>query len=245
MGTTGFPTLFSIMTTLGLVLSACEESSLDQRIAVLSPIAFGVGDWQGTSQPRRASSQGAWREQVTVQWQFSDSRTSLRFQFHSGRLLEQLELFSDDHGMQPELRLREQENSLLLVAASSPDNSTAAADPEANTWMFQTPDDASRHRRVTIRRLRAIRLLILVEQRAAANAPWRRMTEYGLTRQGFSLAAGTARKQECIITGGRGTITVIYAGESYPVCCDGCRKIFRSDPAIAIARWRRKLESEK
>lgn len=57
MGPAVSATLFGIITTLGLALSACEESSLDQRIAVLSPIAFGVGDWQGTSQPRRASAQ--------------------------------------------------------------------------------------------------------------------------------------------------------------------------------------------
>ena len=56
----------------------------------------------------------------------------------------------------------------------------------------------------------------------------RRLAEVQLTKEGASLAG--AKKNECVITGGLGTIAVSYNGKTYYVCCSGCRDEFNANP---------------
>jgi hypothetical protein len=49
--------------------------------------------------------------------------------------------------------------------------------------------------------------------------------QVGASKEGESLGAA-AKKNECIVTGGLGTIPVTYMGETFYVCCTGCRDAF-------------------
>jgi hypothetical protein len=42
--------------------------------------------------------------------------------------------------------------------------------------------------------------------------------------------------RECIISQGLGTIVVMYKGQSFYVCCSGCKDAFEDDPELWIAR---------
>jgi YHS domain-containing protein len=42
--------------------------------------------------------------------------------------------------------------------------------------------------------------------------------------------AGSAKKPECIVTGGAATIQVSYQGKTFYVCCTGCRDAFNENP---------------
>ena len=59
------------------------------------------------------------------------------------------------------------------------------------------------------------------------------------SKEGESLGA-TAKKNECIITGGLGTIAVTYMGETFYVCCSGCRDAFNENPAKFVKEYREK-----
>ena len=48
-------------------------------------------------------------------------------------------------------------------------------------------------------------------------------------KDGESLAKAT-KKPECIVTGGSATIAVSYMGQTYHVCCTGCRDEFNANP---------------
>ncbi|MEZ5952658.1 MAG: YHS domain-containing protein, partial [Planctomycetaceae bacterium] len=57
-------------------------------------------------------------------------------------------------------------------------------------------------------------------------------------REGTSLALideGYGEKT-CIISGGLGTMTVSHKGQTYYVCCTGCKAAFEDDPERWIAR---------
>ncbi len=60
--------------------------------------------------------------------------------------------------------------------------------------------------------------------------------QVALTREGESLGAA-ARKVECVVTGGLGTIPVSYKGQTYYVCCSGCRDAFNEDPERYIKEY--------
>lgn len=49
-------------------------------------------------------------------------------------------------------------------------------------------------------------------------------------KDGESLGGAGGKKNECIVTGGLGTISVSYMGKTYFVCCSGCKEEFDANP---------------
>jgi YHS domain-containing protein len=56
--------------------------------------------------------------------------------------------------------------------------------------------------------------------------------DVGLTKEGESFAAGStvAARAVCIVTGSAASMTVSYQGQTYPICCTGCRDEFNDNP---------------
>ena len=59
------------------------------------------------------------------------------------------------------------------------------------------------------------------------------------SKVGESLGA-TEKKQECVVSGGVGTMTVSYKGETFYVCCSGCRDEFNANPEKYVKEWKAK-----
>lgn len=68
----------------------------------------------------------------------------------------------------------------------------------------------------------------------------------GYTREGvtFGVEAG-GKKPECVVTGGLGTMQVSYMGQTYYVCCTGCRDAFNAEPAKIVAEYLKKKKGGK
>ena len=56
-------------------------------------------------------------------------------------------------------------------------------------------------------------------------------------REGESLATAK-KKNECVVSGGLGTIAVSFKGETFYVCCTGCRDAFNENPQKYIDEFR-------
>ncbi len=54
-----------------------------------------------------------------------------------------------------------------------------------------------------------------------------------------------AKKQECVVTGGLGTIAVTYNNNTYYVCCSGCRDAFNENPAKIIAEYEKRKKKKQ
>ena len=52
------------------------------------------------------------------------------------------------------------------------------------------------------------------------------MYQVGATKEGVPFAGGDG-KPECVVSGGLGTMPVMYKGKTYYVCCSGCRDAFK------------------
>jgi len=68
--------------------------------------------------------------------------------------------------------------------------------------------------------------------RTAFNQKW----SIGYTKEGESFGT-SAKKTECCVTGGLGTMAVTYNGATYYVCCSGCRDAFNENPAKIIKEY--------
>jgi hypothetical protein len=55
-------------------------------------------------------------------------------------------------------------------------------------------------------------------------------------KEGESLGA-KEKKNECVVSGGVGTMAVSYKGTTYYVCCSGCKDAFMENPEKYIKEY--------
>jgi hypothetical protein len=71
----------------------------------------------------------------------------------------------------------------------------------------------------------------------------RRLVEVGLSKDGAAFAGG--KKNECVVTGGLGTMAVSYNGKTYYVCCSGCADEFKLNPKKYVDEFEKRKKEEK
>src|SRR5205823_11326518 len=71
-----------------------------------------------------------------------------------------------------------------------------------------------------------------------------KLYQVGCTKEGEDFATGDG-KPECIVSGGLGRMTVMYKGQSYPVCCSGCAEAFKDETEKYIKEWEAKKKNKK
>lgn len=207
----------------------------------LMPFQDLVGGWIGTGQPKRNSTSGAWREKAEWRWKFSGEQVALEYAVEEGKLLKSA-LVSFDPKTKS-LRLKTIEPGAMKDQTIERE---FVGESTGNKLVFDTPaKEGAEGRRITITRLNEKRTLVLFEQKGAGQTFFNRIAEVGYTREGTRLAESDQTGPECVVTGGAGTIKVSYKGETYWVCCTGCRDAFNDDPEGVLADYRKKLEERK
>lgn len=207
----------------------------------LTPFQDLVGGWNGTGQPKRNSAAGAWREKAEWRWKFSGEQVSLEYAVEEGKLLKSALLSFDPKAKAFRLK--------TVELGSTKDQTVEreyVGELNGNKLIFDTPaKEGAEGRRITVTRLNEKRTLVLFEQKGAGQNFYNRIAEVGYTREGTRLAESDQTGPECVVTGGAGTIKVTYKGETYWVCCTGCRDAFNDDPEGVLADYRKKLEERK
>ena len=207
----------------------------------LSPFQDLVGGWVGTGQPKRNSTTGAWREKAEWRWKFSGEQAALEYAVEEGKLLKSAQFSFDPKSKAFRLKTVE-----LGMAKDQTIEREYVGEQNGNKLIFDTPPkEGAEGRRITITRLNEKRTLVLFEQKGAGQNFFNRIAEVGYTREGTRLAESDQTGPECVVTGGAGTIKVSYKGETYWVCCTGCRDAFNDDPEGVLADYRKKLEERK
>lgn len=207
----------------------------------LTPFQDLVGGWIGTGQPKRNSAAGAWREKAEWRWKFSGDQVSLECAVEDGKLLKSALLSFEPKSKGFQLKTIEPG-----VAKDQTVERDYVGASNGNKLIFDTPaKEGVEGRRITITRLNEKRTLVLFEQKGAGQNFFNRIAEVGYTREGTRLAESDQTGLECVVTGGAGTIKVSYKGETYWVCCTGCRDAFNDDPEGVLADYRKKVEERK
>jgi YHS domain-containing protein len=227
--------------SVGLALAdekpAAAPDIVAAKKAALAPFNSRIGKWNGVGQPRRASNQGAWQEKAEWIWDFSGHDVAVRIDVADGKLAKTLRL-----GFDPATK---QYVGTLIPTEGAEE--TYRGKFETADKLALTAIDGDEVRQISITLLNEKRTLILFEKKLATASSFNRVAEVGYTRDGARLATSASSGPECIVTGGTGTIEVKYKGQTYYVCCTGCKQAFQDDPEgiIAEAAERRKREREK
>jgi len=218
-----------VIAGIGLAIAG-DAAPVDQQavIAQLQPQQFLIGRWRGVGQVRRGSSQGAWQEKVEAIWELSKDRTGIRWTAADGKLWKSALLTAGTDAQSVVLRV------------SLPDDTIrdyrGRRDGE-RLVLESDPDGQQDVHRVTWTQLGDNRLTVLFERRGINQSFFQRVAEVGYQREGTRLAAVDGNGPECVVTGGLGTIAVSFEGQTYYVCCTGCRDAFNDDPKGILAAW--------
>jgi YHS domain-containing protein len=191
-----------------------------------------IGGWRGVGQPRRGSAAGSWQETASWVWDFSQPAPAIRYEVSDGKLLKEARLTFDPSA------------GLFHAAVTLADGTTrdyAGKLADDRLLLESQPDAKHEVYRITVTRLNEKRTVVLFEKkRAAAHTP-SRVAEVGYTREGTRLAVEGADGPECVVTGGKGTIQVSYKGQTYYVCCSGCKQAFHENPEKILAEYRARV----
>lgn len=219
---------------LGLVLGTqpwglaeSPQLPLQANTSALQPFQVLVGTWRGVGQVRRGSQQGAWQEQAEVRWEFG-ALVGMKWSITHGKFWKSALLYPGDPGSPLRLRVVLPDDAVLNLRGRV----------EGNRTVFESPPETQpTQHRITWLILNDNRFTVLFERRMASQSFYQRVGEVSYQREGTRLEATAASAPECVVTGGRGTFTVSYKGQTYYVCCTGCREAFETDPQGILTAW--------
>ncbi len=189
----------------------------------LQPFNEIIGRWKGTGIPagsQEEAEKGFWMETVSWSWKFHDRDAWLTVDFDGGK-----------HFVKGALRYQPGKKQYQLTIQTVDKETLTFAGPLRERRLILKREDAATRetQQLVIRLLHADRFLYTYAVRPPGRTVFRKVYQVGATREGVAFAGGDTRPK-CIVSGGLGTIPVVYQGKTYYVCCSGCRDEFRENP---------------
>ncbi|MFT5525960.1 MAG: YHS domain-containing protein [Pirellulaceae bacterium] len=222
-----------------LLLGADHANKAPQSKEQLQQLQEFVGQWRGVGQLRRGSTQGAWQEKSEWKWSFGKEETALVFESEDGKYFQAGKLRAGD---------KANEYSLTVTTADEKEveyNGKLGEDGALTLTLDQPPKDYTGPTSVAIRQFAKGARLVVQLHKSSPTGRAISMGTIGYTKIGSNFGKGLSYV-ECVVTGGKGTIPVVYMGKTYYVCCGGCRDYFNDDPKLALEEYyERKAEEKK
>ena len=211
-----------------------EHAAQQDRLAKIQQL---VGAWRGVGQPQRASTKDSWLEEADWAWSFEDG-PALVAKLPKAKYFRELKITAGKESGKFALAATPAGGGEAITYAGALDDEqrlVVALDkpleelPQRMTFRFVAGGD---------------RLLVLLEKKSPTSDQFVRLAEVGFTRQGSGFGQG-ASQRECVVTGGLGTIEVMHNGQTYYVCCTGCRDYFNEKPDEILKEYAARKAAEK
>lgn len=229
-GRRAVPVSLLLWVVLSIHLSGQAEDPqppVQADLSALQPLQVVVGSWRGVGQVRRGSPHGAWQEQAEGRWEFG-AQASMKWTVTHGKFWKSALFYPGGPESPLHLRVELPDESILdLCGRFTGNRLVLESDPETQPTQY----------RLTWLILNDNRFTVLFERRMASQSFYQRVGEVSFQREGTRLEAVEANAPECVVTGGRGTIAISYKGQTYYVCCTGCREAFEKDPQGILLTW--------
>jgi hypothetical protein len=197
-----------------------------------------IGSWRGTGIPegtRDEKQKGFWTETVKWDWQFKDDDSWLRIVVEKGKYFTRGELRYLPEKKVYQLALETTDRVNLLFTGELKDG---------RLTLDRTDDKSGEAQRLVLTLLHANRYLCRYEVKAADKNDYTKKYQVGCTKEGEDFATGDG-KPECVVSGGLGTMPVNYKGQTYYVCCGGCRDAFKENPEKYIKEYEERKAKKK
>lgn len=197
-----------------------------------------IGSWRGTGEPngtREEKRRNFWQEKIAWEWQFKKNDVYLRAHIDKGKYLRTAEL-----------RYLPEKDRYQLTA-TTPDRETLVFEgtlDKKRLTLERKDDKKNETQRLIINLLHFNRYLYSYEVKPAERTSFKQVYNVGATKEGVAFA-GEDDAPECVVSGGLGTMPVVYKGKTYYVCCSGCRDAFNDEPEKYIKEYEARRKAKK
>ena len=219
-------TLLAPAVLIGLMVATASSADKSEASKeALKALNEFVGQWKGTGENKAARAD--WKESAAWSWDLKGVEPALTVRFTGsktfteGRLTYQpdkkkYQFVAKDVDKKEQTFQGEIKAKKLVLTRDDPETK------DKTTVELSTNNDGAR-----------LVYTVAVQRKGVGIA--RRVADVGLSKEGASLAGG--KKNECIVTGGLGTMAVTYGGKTYYVCCSGCRDEFNANPKKYVEEY--------
>ncbi len=223
---------------LANLVGADEKPATKTPKEGLQPFNELIGSWRGTGTPegtREEKEKGFWQETITWEWQFKNDDCWLRLVFDKGKYFTRGELRYLPDKDKFELTLETTDKTSLTFNGELKDS---------RLTLDRTDEKGGETQRLVFSLLHSNRHLYRYDVKPADKGDFKRKYLVGCTKEGEEFASGDG-KPECVVSGGLGTIQVTYKGQTYYVCCTGCRDAFKDNPEKYIKEFEARKAKKK
>jgi hypothetical protein len=219
--------LFLLLGTLALGADAPARRSPKEGLQAFNDL---IGPWRGNGEPngtREEKQRGFWQEKIAWEWQFKGEDVFLRAAIDKGK-----------HFTAAELRyLPDKDRYQLKARTPSKETLVFEGTRDKKRLTLERKDDKKNEtQRLVVTVLHFNRYLYRYEVKPEGRSTFTQVYQVGATKEGVDFAS-TDDGPECVVSGGLGTMPVMYKGKTYYVCCSGCRDAFNDEPEKYIKEY--------
>ncbi|HEY7313445.1 MAG TPA: YHS domain-containing protein [Gemmataceae bacterium] len=236
-----FVALGFLLGVIGLVVPALAANSDEKTAAkdALKELQEFIGGWKGNGgpdKPRPGPRDTVWSETVSWSWRFKGDDAWMSMNVKDGKLFKSGELrFLPDKKVYQLTATDQKDKKLVFEGKLKSEVLTLErVDPDSKEVQQIKMNTAAEGDRFVYR----------VAHKGKDSTIWKKDYMIGCTREGVSLGK-VDKKNECIVSGGLGTMPISYKGETYYVCCSGCADAFKENPEKYINEYKAKKAGKK
>jgi hypothetical protein len=212
---------------------AADDEAKEARMEALRELNDFIGEWKGSGEPEKAkpASSELWSESLTWTWRFKSDDAWLNLQIKNGKLFKSgdLRYLVDKKVYQLELVDKKDNKEVFQGELKDGFLTLLREDPktkETQRVVMNTAGDG-------------VRFIYNVAHKPANRTTYSKDFKVASNKEGESLGA-KAKKNECVVSGGLGTIPVSFKGEMFYVCCSGCKDAFNENPEKYVKEFKAK-----
>src|SRR5947208_11422433 len=218
-----------------LVLGAGTLRAEDDPKEALKALQDFIGGWKGNGGPVKAkpASSELWSETIEWGWNFKSAEPMLVLKVEKGKRIKEGQLRYSKDKKAYELTLVDPKGGKRVFEGQFKDNylRLERTDPDTKEVQKITMNNAAE----------GVRFIYLYERKPEGKTLFIKDYQVSATKLGESLGK-TEKKNECVVSGGTGTMAVTFKGETFYVCCSGCRDEFFANPEKYIKEFKAKKD---
>lgn len=208
-----------------LSFAADEKLTAEEKAKAkkaLQDVGDFVGMWKGNGESKSGGKNTLWKESIGWSWKFNKE----------GESWIALEIEGNKYFSKGDLHYLPKDKKFQFTAKDKDGKEQVFTGTYAKqSLLLERKDDKSGdiYKLKMNTAAEGIRFLMTYEVQKGGKGLADTVYKVAANKEGESFAGG-GKKNECIVTGGLGTIAVSFEGKTYYVCCSGCRDEFNENP---------------
>jgi YHS domain-containing protein len=228
-----FAGVFALLVGISLTAHSADSKETEKVKAALQQVQEFIGDWKGNGGPptKDPKANELWKETMNWGWRFKGDDIWLNVEFKDSKTFESgaLRYMPDkklytltmiDKAKKEQVFQGELKKGILTLTRTDPESM------DKQTITMSTNNEGAR-------------LVYDYSVQTKGKGLNKKVFTVAHSKEGEMIGGG-GKKNECIVTGGLATMAVTYMGETYYVCCTGCRDAFNENPKKFVDAFKAK-----